>query len=292
MEVSFLKSINNASKIFDKKISNLKNIAIFFDENVDGFCSAKVLSSILDKKKKEYEIFVKRREENIDEKILKYDFVIFLDVTLNKNELKVIKKLKDAMIIDDQKPSSITFKKFLVLNSYLLKTFLPSSSICYFFSQHIYSTNETIFFLMLGTKYDNFSVKSLEKKFFHFFSEKDLKYINALQYFIRKSKEKNILALLEKDVEKVKRKIKPNIKKVEKLSKKRKIEKGFTRIVANYIFEKEKKPVAIFSKDKTELTAISENISISYNPNWKFCEFFNKGVEILASKKELEKVKI
>jgi single-stranded DNA-specific DHH superfamily exonuclease len=291
MEVSFLKSINKASKTFDKKISNAKNIAIVFDENVDGFSSAKIFSILLERKNKEFEIYIKRREEKIDEKLLKYDFVIFLDISFKKDELKIIKNLKNAIIIDDQKPLTLTLKKFLVLNPYLYKTFTSSSSICYFLSQHIYSTKEIIFYSMLGTKYDNFSIKSLEKKFLNFFSKEDLKFVNAIQYFIRTSKDKKVLKFLEIEGENnLKKRLKSILKKVEKIVKKKKVKCGLTRIVASYLYEKEKKPIAIFSNDKKEITILSKKISILPNSNWKFFEFFNEGVEILANKKEIEKI--
>jgi single-stranded DNA-specific DHH superfamily exonuclease len=290
MEVSFLKSINNASKTFDKKISLSKNIAIVFDENADGFSCAKIFSLILEKKKKEFDIFIKRREKNISRKILKYDFLIFLDVTFKKDELKLIRNVKNAMIIDDQKPSTLTLKKFIILNPYLYKSFVPSSSICYFLSQHIYSTKETIFYSMIGSNYDNFSVKSLEKKFFHFFSKEDLKYTNALQYFIRKSKDKKIEKLLEKNERELKKDLKKYVKKVEEISKKKKTKTGFTRIVARYLYEKEKKPIAIISKDKNEINVFSKKISISPNQNWNFFEFFNEGLEVLSKKEEIEKI--
>ena len=291
MEVSFLKSINKASKTFDKKISNAKNIAIVFDENVDGFSSAKIFSILLERKNKEFEIYIKRREEKIDEKLLKYDFVIFLDISFKKDELKIIKNLKNAIIIDDQKPLTLTLKKFLVLNPYLYKTFTSSSSICYFLSQHIYSTKEIIFYSMLGTKYDNFSIKSLEKKFLNFFSKEDLKFVNAIQYFIRTSKDKKVLKFLEIEGENnLKKRLKSILKKVEKIVKKKKVKCGLTRIVASYLYEKEKKPITIFSNDKKEITILSKKISILPNSNWKFFEFFNEGVEILANKREIEKI--
>jgi single-stranded DNA-specific DHH superfamily exonuclease len=291
MEVSFLKSINKASKTFDKKISNAKNIVIIFDENVDGFSSAKIFSILLERKNKEFEIYIKRREEKIDEKLLKYDFVIFLDISFKKDELKIIKNLKNAIIIDDQKPLTLTLKKFLVLNPYLYKTFASSSSICYFFSQHIYSTKEIIFYSMLGTKYDNFYIKSLEKKFLNFFSKEDLKFVNAIQYFIRTSKDKKVLKFLEIEGENnLKKRLKSILKKVEKIVKKKKVKCGLTRIVASYLYEKEKKPIAIFSNDKKEITILSKKISILPNSNWKFFEFFNEGIEILANKKEIEKI--
>ena len=139
-----------------EEIEKAEKIAIISHYDCDGLCSAKILSTALERKSKEIEIkIVKEISDKIVEEIktLEKDLIILSDI--GSGYLSMLPKEKKIIVLDHHTPKSKASSNVIHINPIAEGKELCGSGICYLLASKLSNNEDLIDYAIVGAIGDN-----------------------------------------------------------------------------------------------------------------------------------------